>query len=102
MLIALLLFDTALLSLVSVSAVAARRVGEAGRRNRAAIAAASRLDWLMSGPCTSSAAGAATLEAGVHEWWVSTPIGVGRELVDSVRVEGRRLERLVLRTRRLC
>jgi Tfp pilus assembly protein PilV len=83
LLVALLLFDMSLLSLVVVSAVAARRVGEAGRRNRAAIAATSRIEWLASGSCASASSGAATLEAGVTERWGSTPISGGQELLDS-------------------
>jgi Tfp pilus assembly protein PilV len=102
LLVALLLFDMSLLSLVAVSAVAVRRVGEAGRRNRAAIAATSRLEWLASGPCSSAPSGSATLEPGVTERWVSTPIGGGQELLDSVSIEARVPEHLVLRARRLC
>jgi Tfp pilus assembly protein PilV len=102
LLVALLLFDMSLLSLVAVSAVAVRRVGEAGRRNRAVIAAASRLEWLASGQCVSATSGSATLEAGVTERWTSTPIAGGQELLDSVRIEARAPEYLVLRARRLC
>jgi Tfp pilus assembly protein PilV len=102
LLVALLLFDMSLLSLVAVSAVAVRRVGEAGRRNRAAIAATSRLEWLMSGSCASAPSGSATPESGVTERWVSTPIGGGQEVLDSVRIDGRAPEYLVLRARRPC
>jgi Tfp pilus assembly protein PilV len=102
LLVALLLFDMSLLSLVAVSAVAVRRVGEAGRRNRAAIAATSRLEWLRSGSCASAPSGSATLEPGVTERWVSTPIGGGQEFFDSIRIEGRAPEYVVLRSRRLC
>src|SRR5438105_1631485 len=102
LLVALLLFDTALLSLVAVSAVAVRRVGEAGRRSRAAVASTSRLEWLASGPCSSVPVGSATLERGVTERWAGTPIGGGVELLDSVSIEARVPEHFVLRTRHLC
>ena len=102
LLVALLLFDLSLLTLVAVSAVAVRRVGEAGRRNRAVNVAASRLEWLASGPCALAPSGSATLEPGVTERWASTPIGEGEELLDSVRIEARTPEYLVLRARRLC
>jgi Tfp pilus assembly protein PilV len=101
-LVALLLFDMALLSLAAVSAVAVRRVGEAGRRNRAAIAATSRLEWLASGPCSAAPSGSATLEPGVTERWVGSPIGGGQELLDSIRIDARVPEYLVLRVRHLC
>ncbi len=99
---ALLLFDMALLSLVAVSAVAARRVGEAGRRSRAVIAATSRLEWLATGNCVSMPSGLTTLDPGVTERWSSAPIAGGQELLDSVRIEARVPEYIVLRTRRLC
>jgi Tfp pilus assembly protein PilV len=102
LLVALLLFDMALLSLVAVSAVAVGRVGEAGRRNRAAIAATSRLEWLTSRSCASTSSGSTTLEPGVTERWVSTAIGGGEELLDSIRIEARAPEYLVLRARHLC
>lgn len=91
-----------LLSLVAVSAVAVRRVGEAGRRNRAVIAATSRLEWLASGRCGLIPSGSATLEPGVTERWLNASIGAGQELLDSVRIEARAPEYLVLRARRLC
>jgi Tfp pilus assembly protein PilV len=97
-----MLFDMSLLSLVAVSAVAVRRVGEAGRRNRAVTAATARLEWLASGPCDSAPSGAATLEPGVTERWSSAPVAGGRELLDSVRIESRVPEYIVLRTRYLC
>ena len=102
LLVALLLFDMSLLSLVAVSAVAVRRVGEAGRRNRAAIAASSRLEWLMSASCASGQSGSATLEPGVTERWAATAIGGGQELLDSIRIEARTTEYVVLRARHLC
>lgn len=102
LLVALLLFDLSLLSLVAVSAVAVRRVGEAARRNRAAIAATSRIEWLASRRCLSTPAGTTTLERGVTESWVSTPIVGGQELMDSIRIDARDPEHLVLRVRVLC
>jgi Tfp pilus assembly protein PilV len=101
-LIALLVFDLSLMSLVAVSAVAVRRVGDAGRRNRAAIAAVSRLEALTAVPCASIAGGTARLERGVSESWTVSSVGTGRELTDSIRIESRAPEVLVLRVRRSC
>ena len=102
LLVALLLFDMSLLSLVAVSAVAVHRVGEAGRRNRAVIAASGRIEWLASGSCAPASSGEVMLEAGVTERWGSTPIGAGQELLDSIRIDARVPEYVVLRARRLC
>jgi Tfp pilus assembly protein PilV len=102
LLVALLLFDLSVLSLISVSAVAARRLGEAGRRNRAAIAAAGRLESMMVLPCGAVTSGAAMLERGVAETWITTPVASGLELTDSIHIESRVSESLVLRARRLC
>ena len=102
LLVALLLFDIALLSLAAVSAAAVRRVGEAGRRNRAAIAATSRVEWLASRQCLSIPPGTLQLESGVTETWATKPIAGGQELLDSVSIDGRNPEQLVLRTRVVC
>lgn len=102
LLVALLLFDMSLLSLVAVSAVAVRRVGEASRRNRAAIAATSRIEWLASRRCLSTPAGAAVLERGVVETWASMSIAGGREVMDSIRIDAREPKHLVLRVRVAC
>ena len=91
-----------LLSLLAMSAVSVRRLGEAGRRNRAAVAATSRLEQLASRPCNSTTSGAEVLERGVTERWVSTPIVGGQDLMDSVRIDARDPEYLVLRTRVTC
>jgi Tfp pilus assembly protein PilV len=102
LLVALLLFDMALLSLVAVSAVAVRRVGEAARKNRAATAASSRIEWLATTACASSSSGTITLERNMTETWLTTPVAGGREVMDSIRIDGREPEHLVLRTRVTC
>jgi Tfp pilus assembly protein PilV len=102
LLIALLLFDMSILSLVAMSAVSVQRLAEAGRRNRAAVAATSRLEQLASRPCNSTTSGAEVLERGVTERWLSTPIVGGQELLDSVRIDARVPEHLVLRVRVTC
>jgi Tfp pilus assembly protein PilV len=102
LLVALLLFDISLLTLVALNAVAVQRVGEAGRRNRAAIAASSRLESLASQPCGSSTSGKTTPEPGVTETWSSVSTAGGRDLLDSVRIDSRFPEQLVLRSRISC
>lgn len=102
LLVALVLFDLSLLTLVAVSAVAVQRVGESGRRNRAAIAASSRIEFLASHPCGQSTSGQATLEPGVTESWASVSIVGGVDLSDSIRIDSRFAERLVLRARVTC
>lgn len=102
LLVALLLFDISLLSLVAMSAVAVRRVGDAGRRNRAAIAATNRLEWLEVQGCATASAGSLTLERGMTEDWRVVTLSGGQELIDSIRIVGHTSESLVVRTRRPC
>jgi hypothetical protein len=102
LLVALLLLDLALLSLTTVGAVTARRVGDAGRRSRAAIAAANRLERLAALPCTAMAGGSAALERGVTETWTATRQGSSMELSDSIEIAIRAPERIVVRRRAPC
>src|SRR3954462_13145180 len=69
LLVALVLLDLALLSLASVGAVTVKRLGDAGRRSRAALAASNRLERLAALPCGAMSGGAARLERGVEESW---------------------------------
>src|SRR5438067_12298702 len=89
LLVALLLFDMSLLSLAAMSAVAARRTGEASRRSRAIVSANSRIESMLSGSCAQQGAGGATLERGVVEQWWTQPISAGLEIADSVHLESR-------------
>ena len=102
LLVALLLLDLALLALAGMSAVAVQRLGEAGRRSRAAIAATSRVEWLSSRGCGATASGGGLLEPGVIESWTSTSLGVAAEVVDSIRVESHSPESIVIRSRVPC
>lgn len=102
LLVALLLLDIALLGLASMSAVAARRIGEAGRRSRAAIAARNRLERLAAMPCASMAGGSASLETGIEEVWSVTALRGAVELTDSIDLHGRSREQVTVRIRVTC
>lgn len=102
LLVALLLLNLALLSLASVGAVTARRVGDAGRRSRATLAAANRLERLAALPCSAMTGGSALLERGVTETWRATRSGPSMELSDSVEIALRIPERFVIRRREPC
>jgi Tfp pilus assembly protein PilV len=102
LLVALVLFDLTLLTTVAMSALAVRQLGDAARRNRAAIAGASRIEWMAARPCGTASSGSATLERGVTELWRSTALMGSRELLDSIRVDSRSPEHLVLRARSAC
>jgi Tfp pilus assembly protein PilV len=102
LLVALLLFDMSLLSLAAVNAVAVRRTGEASRRSRAIVSASSRIESMLVVACAQQVAGSAMVERGVSEYWTSQPIYLGIEIVDSIRIESRAPESIVLRARRLC
>jgi hypothetical protein len=52
--------------------------------------------------CAQQVAGSAMVERGVSEYWTSQPIYLGIEIVDSIRIESRAPESIVLRARRLC
>jgi Tfp pilus assembly protein PilV len=102
LLVALLLLDLALLALATVGALTAKRIGDAGRRSRAAIAATNRLERLAAVPCASAAGGAASLERGVTETWSAERILRGIELSDSIEIDARVPERVVVRRRNPC
>jgi hypothetical protein len=102
LLVALLLLDMALLSLATAGAATAKRIGDAGRRSRAAIAAANRVERLSAVPCSAATGGAAQLEPGVMEIWSATRVGGNIELSDSVAIAMRPNERIVVRRRVPC
>ena len=102
LLVALVLLDLALLSLATVGAVTARRIGDAGRRSRATLAAANRLERLTSLPCAAMAGGAAQLEPRVFETWTVVRVGGSAELSDSIEISARVPERIVIRRRAPC
>lgn len=102
LLVALLLLDLALLSLASVSAVAARRIGEARRMRRSVTAAANRIESLAAGPCAMMAGGSAPLERGMTESWTVRAIPGAAEATDSVEIRTLPGANVVLRVRVPC
>ena len=102
LLVALVLLDLALLSLATVGAVTARRIGDAGRRSRAATAAANRVERLSAMPCEAMSGGSAELEHGVTEIWSVQRSGHVVELSDSIAIAARPDERIVVRRRATC
>jgi Tfp pilus assembly protein PilV len=102
LLVALLLLDLALLSLASVGALTVRRIGDATRRSRAALAATNRLERLSALPCAAMQGGFAQLEPGVTESWSVRRDAAGVELADSIDILGRASDRVVIRRRSPC
>lgn len=102
LLVGLVLLDLALLSLAAVGATTARRIGDANRRARAAIAAANRVERLAGMPCAAMQSGSAPLERGVTETWTARPTGGVAEITDSVEIAARASERVVIRSRASC
>jgi Tfp pilus assembly protein PilV len=101
LLVALLLLDLALLSLATVGAVTVKRIGDANRRARAAMAAANRVERISTAPCTLAGSGSRTLEFGVAETWTSERRGRLLDIVDSIEVSPTR-EQIVVRRRIPC
>jgi Tfp pilus assembly protein PilV len=97
LLVALLLLDLALLSLAAVGALTAKRIGDAGRRSRAATAAANRVERLSALPCASPTGGTGVLERGVTESWSVQRRVRSLELSDSIEIAARPSERIIVR-----
>jgi Tfp pilus assembly protein PilV len=87
--VALLLFDLTLLALVGATALTARRIGDAQRRQRALMAATSRAERFIASPCALPWSGQATTERGVVERWSSSLFAGGRSITDSVVISPR-------------
>jgi Tfp pilus assembly protein PilV len=102
LLVALVLLDLALVSLATVGAVTVKRLGDASRRSRAALAATNRLERLAALPCGAMSGGAARLEKGVDESWTVQRVGRSVELSDSIEIAVRPAERVVVRRRVPC
>lgn len=102
LLVAIVLLDLALLTLGLIGAVTARRIGEAGRRSRASLAAANRLERLATLPCAMMSDGSATLERAVTETWTAVRTGPTVALTDSIEIDGRTPEYIVVRRRATC
>src|SRR4051812_43408132 len=94
LLVSLVLLDLALLSLAAVGAVTAKRLGDAARRSRAALAAANRVERLAAVPCASMSGGAMRLERGVDESWTAQRLPRSAELSDSIEIAARPPERV--------
>ena len=102
LLVALLLLDLALLSLASISALAARRIGEDRRMRRSVTAASNRIESLVAGPCATMSSGSAVLERGLTESWTVGAIPGAAEAADSVEIRALPGANVVLRTRVPC
>jgi Tfp pilus assembly protein PilV len=102
LLVALLLLDLALLSLASISAVAARRIGEARRMRRSVAAAGNRVESFAARPCATMAGGSAILERGMTESWTVRAIPGAAEAADSVQIRSLPGANVVLRVRLPC
>ena len=102
LLVALLLLDLALLSLAMMSAVAARRVGDAGRRSRSVVAASNRIERMAARPCGSMTGGSTLLERGVNESWSVTSLNGAAEITDSIDLRSRTRQSIVVRIRVPC
>lgn len=102
LLVAIVLLDLALLSLATVGAVTAKRVGDAGRRSRATMAAANRIERLSALPCIAISGGAQLLERGVTETWSVARNGRVLEMTDSIEIVARPPERIVVRRPIAC
>ena len=102
LLVALILLDLALLSLATIGAVTAKRLGDAGRRSRAALAANNRLERLAALPCSAAAGGSVPIERGVIESWTAVRVGQSMEVSDSIEIPSRPPERVVVRRRFPC
>lgn len=93
LLVALLLFNVALLGMVATSAVAASELRAARLHATAARLAARRLEILASTPCDDVASGDAAHPDGVRESWQVGPRAGGvrpvRDSVDFVHRRGR-------------
>ena len=84
-LVALALFQIAMLALAATTMVAARDLGAASRRGRAAAIAAQRVEELRLGACASpTGTGSQELTAGFREQWRVEGDSRQRSLTDSV------------------
>jgi len=91
LIVALLLFDLTLLALLGASALTARRIADANRRQRALAASFNRAESFIASPCAFTTSGHMTVERGVVESWSSTLFAGGRTISDSVLVANRSL-----------
>jgi len=84
-LVALALFQIGMLALAATTMVAARDLGAAARRGRAAAIAAQRVEEMRLGACVSAVgSGARDLPGGFREHWRLAGDARQRSLTDSV------------------
>jgi len=83
-LVALVLFEFAMLALTAMSAVAARDLATARLRTQARAVATYRVESLRSTACGSAAKAARDSSAGLIEHWRVDVRGRGRDITDSV------------------
>lgn len=102
-LVALLIFEFAMLALIATSAVAARDLAAARRLDRAWEAAWNRVERLAPG-CPAAQTGTATQPSGATEYWTVRASGRERHILDSVvfRASGGAQRAVVARTVVLC
>ncbi len=85
LLVSLVLLDLALLALAASSAAAAKQLGDARTRSRAAGAVRTRLEWAASQPCAVVQSGTTLLDRGIRESWsLGIPLRGTRLVVDTV------------------
>ncbi|MDE3151692.1 MAG: prepilin-type N-terminal cleavage/methylation domain-containing protein [Gemmatimonadota bacterium] len=91
LLVALVVFDVALLAFAADAASLVRLRGSAARQEAAVRAAQSRLAGLRAQPCPAPSNGTGTPLPGVREFWsVTAAPGSARDLRDSVVFDGPR------------
>jgi hypothetical protein len=61
-----------------------------------------RLEWLETQSCAAASSGSAIPERGVSEHWTNVAVAGGLEATDSIRIESRVAESIVVRSRRAC
>lgn len=85
-LVALVIFDFGMLALMASSAVAARNLGAANRRQHAQWLATDRVEELRATACAGSpvSTGRAAAPGGLTEFWRVESIGSRRVISDSV------------------
>ncbi|HEX8726862.1 MAG TPA: prepilin-type N-terminal cleavage/methylation domain-containing protein [Gemmatimonadaceae bacterium] len=104
LLVALVVFDVALLAFAADAAVLVRLQGVSSRREAGVASAESRVAGLRAVGCPSPAAGDSWPAPGVHEHWSVQAAGnAGRRVVDSVHFsDGQPPAAFVLRTTVAC
>lgn len=103
-LVALVLFQVAMLALAATSAVAARDLATAHRSVRAQVLARNRLELLRAQPCPQTAVASTTLPGGFTERWSIDAAGLRRPITVVVEysLPRGRTGRVVLSSAAIC